>query len=111
MTQIAEQNDRRLVARDMGPRRDDQRPDDHLFDVAEYFLGGLLDMLGVERLRLASDGLAPVVWLKQRFSGVSMAGVFNTGSFNRLAPRSSSKKPDHPIFPKRCDATGLPCNT
>jgi hypothetical protein len=82
MTQIAEQNDRRLVARYMGSRRDDQRPDNHFFDVTEYFLGSLLDMLGVERkppgsdihgfslwLRPASGGSAPVAWLKHRFSG------------------------------------------
>src|SRR6266851_4146788 len=55
MTQIAEQNDRRLVARDMRARRDDQRPDDHLFDVTEYFLGSLLDMLRVKPKPPASD--------------------------------------------------------
>src|SRR5260370_37773707 len=55
MTQIAEQNDRRLVARDMRARRDDQRPDDHLFDGTEYFLGSLLDMLRVKPEPPASD--------------------------------------------------------
>jgi hypothetical protein len=39
----------------MGSRRDDQRPDNHSFDVTEYFLGGLLDMFGVERKPPASD--------------------------------------------------------
>jgi len=33
-------------------------------------------------------------------------GRFNTGSFNTLAPRSSSKKADHLIFPKRCAKAG-----
>jgi hypothetical protein len=55
VTQIAEQNDRRLAARDMGAGRDDQRPDYHFFDVTEYFLGSLLDMLGAERKPLGSD--------------------------------------------------------
>ena len=55
VTQIAEQNDRRLAARDMGAGRDDQGPDDHFFDVTEDFLGSLLDMLGVERKPLGSD--------------------------------------------------------
>jgi hypothetical protein len=70
----------------MRARRDDQRSDDHLFNMAEYFLGGLLDMLGVERkppasdilhrfssrLRSASDGSARSAWLNQRLSGVSI---------------------------------------
>src|SRR6202011_4359493 len=48
VTQITEKNDRRLVARYMRAGRYDQGADDHLFDVTEYFLGGWLDMLGVE---------------------------------------------------------------
>jgi hypothetical protein len=36
--EIAEQNDRRLVARDMRAGRYDQRSDDQFFDVREYFL-------------------------------------------------------------------------
>src|ERR1700716_65721 len=88
MTQIAEQNDSRLGARDMGSRRDDQRSDDHLFNIAEYFFGSLLDMLSVERkppafdihgfslrLRSASGGSTPVARLNPRFSGVSITGV------------------------------------
>jgi hypothetical protein len=56
--------------------------------MTEYFFGSLLDMLSVERkppafdihgfslrLRTASDGLAPVARLNQRFSGVSISGV------------------------------------
>jgi hypothetical protein len=55
VTQIAEQNDGRLGARDMRSRRDDQRSHDQLFDMTEYFPGGLLDMLGVERKPPAFD--------------------------------------------------------
>src|SRR5713101_2382334 len=55
VTQIAEQNDGRLGTRDMRSRRDDQRSNDQLFDMTEYFLGGLLDMLGVERKPSAFD--------------------------------------------------------
>src|ERR1700710_1360079 len=35
--------------------RYDQGADDHLFDVTEHFLGGWLDMLGVECKPLASE--------------------------------------------------------
>src|SRR3984893_1192098 len=72
MTQIAEQNDRRLVARDMRARRDDQRPDDHFFNVTEYFLGSLLDMLGVERKPSGSD--------IHGFSLMAAAGIGRIGS-------------------------------
>jgi hypothetical protein len=72
MTQIAEQNDRGLVARYMGPRRDDQRPDNHFFDVTEYFLGSLLDMLGVERKPPGSD--------IHGFSLMAAAGIGRIGS-------------------------------
>ena len=55
MAQIAEQLDRRFVARYMGAGRYDQRPDNQLFDVGEYFLGDRLDMFGVERQLSGSD--------------------------------------------------------
>jgi hypothetical protein len=65
MTQIAEQNDSRIVARDVCSRRNDQGPDDHLFDVTEYFLGARLDMLSVERKPPAS-GILHGFSLRQR---------------------------------------------
>ena len=97
VTQIAEQNDGRLGARDMRSRRDDQRSHDQLFDMTEYLLGGLLDMLGVERKPPGFDILHdfsfgrhrtdwPIAWLKQRLSE----------SLNTTAPRSRSKTADHP---------------
>jgi hypothetical protein len=55
MAQIAEQHNRRLIARDMGAGRYDQRPDDHLLDVREYFLRDRLDMFGIERQPSGSD--------------------------------------------------------
>src|SRR6266851_7535840 len=121
MTQIAEQNDRRLVARDMRARRDDQRPDDHLFDVTEYFLGSLLDMLGAEPkppasdihgfslgLRPASGGLAPVAWLKQRFSGFRYR-AFQYREFQYTGSAIKPQESESPDFSRelRCDG-GLP---
>src|SRR5262245_5755356 len=47
--EIAEQNDRRLIARDMCAGRYDQRPDDQFFNVGEYVLGDRLDAFGIER--------------------------------------------------------------
>src|SRR5439155_14925324 len=55
MAQIAEQHDGRLPARDMGAGRYDQRPDDQLLDVRKYFLGGRVDMFGIERQPFGSD--------------------------------------------------------
>ena len=55
MAQIAEQNDCRLTTRNMGAGRYDQRPDDQLFDMREYFLGDRLDMFGIERQPFVSD--------------------------------------------------------
>src|ERR1700738_4683959 len=115
MTQIAEQNDRRLVARDMRARRDDQRPDDHFFDVTEYFLGSLFDMLCVKpkppasdihrfslRLRPAPDGLAPVAWLKQRFSGFR----YRAFQYREFQYNGSALKPQESQSPDLCDVTG-----
>src|SRR5712692_2237790 len=70
MTQIAEQNDRRLVARDMRARRDDQRPDDHFFNMTEYFLGSLLDMAQTAIFRFSIPGVSipgvSIHWLRDQ---------------------------------------------
>jgi hypothetical protein len=74
--------------------------------VTEYFLGSLLDMLGVERKPSGSDihgfslmaaagigGLAPVAWLKQRFSGFSIAGVSIPGVSIHWLRDQAARKP------------------
>src|SRR5450432_1527261 len=118
VTQIAEQNDRRLVARDMGPRRDDQRPDDHFFDVTEYFLGSLLDMLCVEPkppasdihdfslwLRPASGRLAPVARLKQRFYGFRYQ-AFQYREFQYTGSAIKPQQRESPDFSKEVRRDG-----
>src|ERR1700716_4741334 len=95
--QIAEQDDSRFVARDMCSRRDDQRSDDHLFDVSKYFLGALLDVLSVECEPLGSE-IRHGFSLRQRsVSGRIGAerGCSNGdfGSLNTTTPRSRSKNP------------------
>jgi Cysteine rich repeat len=101
MPQIAEQNDSWLVARDVGSCRYDQSRDDHLFDVAEYFPGGLFDMLSVECKPLSSDiphGFSLRQRLASNGAGLELKAIFR--SFNTTAPRSRSKNPDCVNFSK-----------
>lgn len=50
VAEIAEKDDEGFVAtRDMRSCRHNERSDDHLLEVFEYFLGGSLDVLEVER--------------------------------------------------------------
>src|SRR3954454_11614185 len=75
VTQIDEQHDQGFGARDMGSRRHDQGPDNHLFDVRKYFLGGRLDMFGIERKPSAFDLIHG--FSLQRFMGASIQRVRN----------------------------------
>jgi hypothetical protein len=103
MTQIAEQDDRRFSARNMRPRRYDQSADDHLFDVTENFLGGLLDMIGVERKPPGSE-IPHWSFLKSAvgFGRMGPERIGQTAVFPSFtASRSRSKNPAWPILQKR----------
>jgi hypothetical protein len=101
MTQVAEQNDRRLVARDMGPRRHDQGADDHLFDVTEYFPGSWLDMRGVER-KPPGSGIPHDLSLRRRPASDGPARALREWRlgprFNTTRSRSSHNNPARRFF-------------